>query len=229
MTKKISILLPSLREKLVKQRILDWQLTNSTIDYELVIVSPFEIKDEKVLWLKDNPPFKGSVFATNVAQSFARGDYLVYFSDDVLPSKNCLKNMLDFMETDKKKLLLGSFKMIQKNTTKEIGPFGAYDLLYACYGCISKENLLKLNNILFNPIFLYSWADIDLSLRIWGKMGGVKICENAVVIPQQVEDEIYTAHRNTFQKDFESFVNIWHNKLGKNIEKKDGLINKKLK
>lgn len=225
--KEVSILLPSLRKDLVNQRIAEWATNNPTVNYELIIVSPFEVSGYNVTWLKENDR-KGSVHATNIALNTALGNYIIYFSDDVAPTKNCLRHMLDFMKAQEKHPFLGAFKMIFKNN-RQIGPFGAYNRLYACYGCISKEDLFSLSNILFRPEFLYSWGDIDLSLRIWEKDGEVKICEEAVVIPQQVEDDIYLAHRNTFKNDFETFANKWHKKLGAGMERKDGAINRRLK
>jgi GT2 family glycosyltransferase len=226
--KKISLLLPSLREELVKKRIKQWNKTNSNVDFEIVLVSPFEIKEENVFWIKENK-CNGSVDATNVAYAFSRGEYVIYFSDDVEPTKDCLKNMLEFMEKQNKTPFLGAFKMINDFTGREIGPFGCYNMFYACYGCVSKESLRILNNILFNPKLLYSWADIDLSLRIYDKKGEVKKCDEAIVIPHQIEDEIYKSHRNTFENDFNIFADIWHRKLGKNLPKVHGEINKKIR
>ena len=219
----ISILLPSLREDLLKRTIEEFAKTNFNVNYEIVVVSPFPIKTDKVVWLKENKR-RGSVSATNIAYQFSKGNYKIYFSDDVSPNKDCLKNMLDFMETNKPPFI-GAFKMM--NTSEEIGPFGAYDKLYACYGCLSKETIQLIGGF-FNLSFMYSWADIDLSLRCWEIGGEVKICQNAIVLPRQVNDKIYQDHRNTFQKDFETFTNIWHDKLGKDIPREDGKVNRRL-
>lgn len=229
MKKEVSILLPSLREKLVNQRIGEWANTNEyNVDYEIILVSPFQVLGSKITWIKDNPPFRGSVHATNLACGIAQGEYVIYMSDDVKPTKGCLRNLLDFMKEERNHPFLGAFKMLNSNN-KEIGPFGVYNRLYSCYGCISKEDLMNLNGILFKPQFKYSWVDCDLSLRVWEKQGEVKICDNAILFPEQVNDEVYNSHRNTFQDDFNTFVSIWHNKLGEGMERKDGLINKKLK
>ena len=223
----VSILLPSLREELVKQRVKEWVTNNPNTDFEIIVVSPFKIVGEHVLWTEDYPPFKGSVFATNLALSRAKGDYIIYFSDDVAPTKLCLKNMLEFMK-DKPEPFLGAFKMFTP-TGKEIGAFGAYKKLYACYGCLSRNTLLKLSNILFRPEFKYSWADIDLSLRVWELGGQVEICPIAGVIPKQVEDEVYRSHRTTFDQDFNTFANKWHPKYSKDIPREIGAINRRLK
>lgn len=227
----ISILIPSLREKLLRERITEFALTNPTTRYEIITVSPFEIKESNVIWIKDSAPFRGSVKATNQALGSATGEYVMYFSDDVSPTKDCLKNMTEFLKSNENGNInpfLGAFKMITI-PNREIGPFGAYNRLYACYGAISKASLLKLNNKLFDNQFLYSWADIDLSLRVWELGGRVEICQNAIVIPKQEDDEIYKSHRNTFDKDFNIFLGKWHEKYGVGMERKDGVVNRRLK
>jgi hypothetical protein len=228
MNKEITILLPSVREELVKQRIKEWKQTNSDVNYEIIVISPFPCEEIGTIWLNDINK-KGSVHATNLGLGIAQGKYIIYFSDDVQPTKGCLRKMIDFMDSQSTHPFLGAFKM-QTDSGKEIGPFGAYNKLYACYGCISIEDLILSSGILFRPEFKYSWCDIDLSLRIWEKGGKVEICKEAIVIPRQVEDEGYKEHRkNYFQQDVNTFLGIWHNKLGKGIERTHSAVNKKLK
>jgi GT2 family glycosyltransferase len=227
--KEISILFPSLREKLAIKRLSEWEATNFDVDFEVILVSPFEVQGGKITWIKDVPPFRGSVQATNQACNIAQGKYVIYMSDDVKPTKKCLQNMINFMNEQKTHPFLGAFKMINSNG-KAIGPFGVYNRFYSCYGCISKDDLMSLNGILFKPQFKYSWADCDLSLRVWNKQGEVKICNDAIVIPEQENDDIYKEHRKLYWKqDVNTFLDIWHSRLGKGIERNDGDVNKKLK
>lgn len=225
----ISILIPSLRETLLRQKITEFAFTNPTTRYEIVVVSPFEIKESNVIWIKDSAPFRGSVKATNQALGSARGEYVMYFSDDVSPTKDCLKNMTEFLKSREMSNInpfVGAFRMNKPNGS-QIGPFKVFNKLYACYGCISRKSLLKLNNILFKGNFLYSWCDCDFSLRVWELGGKVEVCQNAIVIPKQIEDEIYLNHRKTFNNDFEIFANLWYPKLGQNIAREIGSINHK--
>lgn len=228
MGREITIIIPSLREKLLQRRISEWEESNTGVDYEIIVISPFQVFGGKITWIKDNPPFKGSVNATDKGCAIAQGKYIVYMSDDVKPTKGCLRNIIEFMDKQKIHPFLGAFKMIKPNGS-EIGPFGVYNRFYACYGCISKEDLMLLYGTLFKPSFKYSWADCDLSLRIWDKKGEVKICNNAIVIPEQENDEIYKEHRRLFfQQDVDTFLGIWHGRLGFGLEKNDGAVNKKL-
>jgi hypothetical protein len=222
--KEISILLPSLRFNALAKSISEFDNTNSDVDYEIVVVSPFEVEGIKTVWVPEIGRL-GTILAEKIALRKARGEYIVYFSDDVSPTKDCLKNMLEFMKQHKDPFI-GAFKMAT-SYGKEIGPFGAYNKLYACYGCLSKNTIELLNGYLSTD-FQYSWADIDLSLRCWEANGSVEICQDAVVIPRQIEDEVYKSHRHTFQEDFEVFLKKWHDKLGQGIVRHDGAVNHKL-
>jgi len=219
----ISILLPSLREKEVNIVIDEFAKTNRNVNYEIVVVSPFEVKGEKVVYVKEECSAR-SVSATRNAYFNSSSNYVVYFSDDCHPTNNCLYEMLNFVD-GKKVPFIGAFKMLQGN--REIGPFKCYNLGYACYGCTSKENIAKIGDAVFNKQFLYSWADCDLALRIWEIGGIVETCSKAIVNPKQIEDSIYLDHRKTFEKDFNVFCDIWHEKLGKSISREIGAINHK--
>jgi len=220
----ISILLPSVRPEAVKQTIREFAETNPGFDYEIVVVSPFEVQGENVIWVEEREPL-GSVSATFMAYVHSRGKYVIYFSDDVTPGQNCLTEMYNFMEQHPAPFI-GAFKMM--DSTREIGPFGAYDKLYACYGCLSRETISKLDGF-FDTQFLFSWADIDISLRCWEIGGKVEICHTAVVYPHQIHDDVYKNHREKYwNSDVNQFFDIWHEKLGKDLPRFDGAVNKRL-
>jgi len=219
----ISILLPSLRPEAVKTTIEEFELTSMDIDYEIIVVSPFEVKGTRVVWVKEEEP-QGSVLATSVAYNIATGRYVIYFSDDVSPTQNCLLEMYRFM-LQHESPFIGAFMMMSNRN--EIGPFAAYQKLYACYGCLSKETASLLGGM-FDPRFLYSWADIDLSLRCWEKGGRVEICPTAIVHPRQINDDIYKNHRKQYwDRDVNQFFELWHEKLGKDLPRVDGVVNRR--
>jgi len=222
--KEISILLPSLRPEASELSIREFETTNPNVDYEIVLVSPFQpVYSHRVKWIKEQNVL-GSVIATQMAWENSIGEYVMYFSDDVSPMGNCLRNMLEFMKT-KTNPFIGASKMMNQNR-REIGPFGAYKRLYACYGCMSRETVKMLDGI-FSRDFFYSWGDIDLSMKCWEQGGKVEICQDAIVIPRQIEDEVYKEHRSKyFQRDEEVFLSKWHDKLGKGYKRNE--VNRRL-
>lgn len=226
MKPEISILLPSVRPEAVERTIREFDETNSNVNYEIIVVSPFQISGTKTIWIKEDTR-RGSVLATQIALRESRAEYVMYFSDDVSPEQNCLKNMLEFVKS-RKEPFVGAYKMVQPNG-REIGPFGCYDRLYACYGCLSKETINLLSGM-FNVDFEYSWCDIDLSLRCWLANGKVEICQNAIVVPRQINDECYKEHRAKYwEQDVEVFLNKWHPILGVNYERNPDKVNRRLK
>jgi hypothetical protein len=224
-TPKISIIIPSVREKEAMQIISAFEETNSTFDYEIVLVSPFEIKTNKVFWIPELE-LLGSSLATQNGYLSSVGKYIIYLNDHCFPTTNCLQTMFDFMELKQGTLFLGAFKMETKRK-KEIGPFKTYgNRIYACYGCISRKSLAKLDNILFDSKYKYSCVDVDLSLRIMEAGGKVEVCQEAIVKPNVLNDLIYKEHRKTFSTDFKVFLNTWSAKFP-NIPKTEEVFNLK--
>ena len=227
--KEVSILLPSLRPEYANASINNFKLTNDDVDYELIVVSPkdnFQVEGHKTKWVDEGLQPTGSVSATIRAYEKAESDYVMYFSDDVVPTEGCLRKMLDFLKL-KSYPCIGAFKM-QTIFGKEIGPFGAYNKLYACYGCLNRRTIKSIGGF-FNPSYMYSWVDIDMSLRCWNSTGRVEICQEASVIPMQIEDEIYKTHRSQYwSHDVENFLELWHPILGNGYERLEGSVNRRL-
>lgn len=222
---ELSILLPSLRKELAERTIREFAQNNLNCNYEVIVVSPFEIEGERVRHVFEGDKQLGSVQATRLAYKYAQSPYIMYFSDDVSPANNCLNNMLEFVKS-KSEPFIGAFKMMQGN--KEIGPFGAYGRLYACYGMLSKDTIDAIGGF-FNSQYMYSWVDIDMSLRCWESKGKVEICDYAIVYPRQIEDDIYIKHRKeTWSQDVDTFMKLWHGKLGEGLEQIEGKVNRRL-
>jgi len=224
--KEVSILLPSVRPEALKLTINGFKATNDDVDYEIVVCSQFEAEGHKVKWVSEGPERLGSVSATNKCFHNSEGEHVIYFSDDVHPTYGCLKTMLDFVK-ERKDPFIGAFRMLNSNG-RDIGPFGAYNKLYACYGCLSRYTVKKLG-MLFHPGFMYSWVDIDLSLRCWETGGSVEICDEAIMMPRQIEDEFYKEHRAKYwDADVDTFFELWHGKLGEGYNKIEGEVNRRL-
>ena len=76
---------------------------------------------------------------------------------------------------------------------------------------------------------MYSWCDIDLSLRCWDKGGTVEIWKDACVAPKQIEDDLYKMHRKDYWKhDVDTFFELWHDRLGQGLPREEGTVNRRL-
>lgn len=212
---EVSIILPSLRPTAVLQRIKEFSITNRDSDYEIVVVSPFTIKEDRVVHIYEEEQL-GSTFANNTAYENSSGEYIVWWADDVYPTTNCLSNMLRFVKS-KRDPFIGSFRL--RRGGREKSQWIVYGKLYACLGCASR-NTLKLIGGFFDPIFKHYWVDPDMCLRTWEKGGRVEICPDAWVEDENIIDEVRENSWNKyFATDTQTFLNRWHDTLGRGIEK----------
>jgi hypothetical protein len=220
---EISIILPSLRRTLVLKRIKEFAKTTKGLDYEIIVVSPFPVKGERVVHIYEEKQL-GTIHAHDVAYRNSLGVYIMPWADDSSPTMNCLSSMLSFVK-GKKDPFVGSFR-VKDRRGRELVQWSVYGKLYACFGCASK-NTLKLIGGYFDPAYKGYWADPDMGLRTWEKGGRVEVCPNAWVITEGFSDKVSTENsKNYFQHDTETFYNRWHDKLGKGIEKNFDAVNK---
>jgi hypothetical protein len=72
---------------------------------------------------------------------------------------------------------------------------------------------------MFDVEYEYSWTDVDLSLRCWMSGGTVEVCQNAFVVPRQINDDIYKEHRSKYwDQDVKTFLDKWQKILGEKYE-----------
>src|SRR5579885_347968 len=79
---KLSILLPSVFPDQVAKAIDMIHATTTGVDYEIVVVSPFEVSKAKVRWVHEAEP-RGNAPAQAAAYANASGEFVLGFSDDV--------------------------------------------------------------------------------------------------------------------------------------------------
>ncbi len=219
---EVSITLPSLRPEAVLQRIKQFSMTNKGVDYEIIVVSPFPVKEERVIHVYEKEP-SGNVPAHNIACKNSSGEYIVYWSDDIYPTANCLANMLRFVKS-KEKPFIGAFRLRRQGQEKT--QWTVYGKLYAPIGCVSRKTLDLIGQY-FDPVYRAYWADPDMCLRTWEKGGRVEVCPDALVEDANMMDEVRgKSWDRFFAKDTETFFNRWHDKLGKGTEKDWRRINR---
>jgi GT2 family glycosyltransferase len=220
---EISIILPSLRKRVVLRRIKEFRRTNDDSDYEIIVVSPFRIDGVRVVHIQEEKPL-GTIHAHNVAFKSSSGRYIVWWADDSSPTKNCLSDMLNFIRS-KKEPFVGSFR-VKDRRGHELVQWSVFGKLYACFGCASR-NTINLIGGYFDTVYSSYWADPDMCLRTWEKGGRVEVCPNAWVVTETFSDKVSTINaRKYYDKDKETFFNRWYNTLGEGIEKTFNAVNK---
>jgi len=213
---EVSITLPSLRPEALLQRVKEFSITNKDVDYEIVVVSPFTVKQDRVVHIYEEKQL-GNTYAFNVAYKNSSGEYVVWWADYISPTANCLSNMLSFVKS-RKEPFIGAFS-VKDGQGRKLLPVGVYGKLYACFGCVSK-NTINLIGGYFDSVYKAYWADPDMCLRAWRKGGEVKVCPNTWVVMEYIVDKLKKDSRSQyFDKDKETFLNRWHNLLGNRIER----------
>src|SRR5689334_2533687 len=84
---KISLTLPSVFPDDLNRTLDMIYATTRTLDYEIVVVSPFEVAKPRVTWVREDEP-RGNVPAQAAAFEHATGDFVVALSDDVVLADN---------------------------------------------------------------------------------------------------------------------------------------------
>lgn len=221
---EISIIMPSLRPDALSQTLGEFSITDKDSDYEIVVVSPFEVRNQdRVVHMYEEEP-QGNNLANDIGYKNSSGQYIIAWSDDSSPTPNCLSNMLAFVKS-KEEPFIGAFR-VKDQLNQEHSNCCVYDKLYAAWGCASRNTVNMIGGH-YDPIFKSHWSDPDMSLRVWAKGGKVEICPNAWVIKRYIEDEVHKSnYEKYFNKDMETFFNRWHNTLGSGIKRDFHSVNK---
>jgi hypothetical protein len=169
---KVSLTLPSIDQKLCEATVNKILEMTRDVDYEIVVVSPFEIRAPKVRWVLETERM-GNCAAHQQAYLHSEGELIVAFTDHWEPTDPCwLKNAHDFYLNRSKLffpyacgLNLGRFHIV-------------YGHLYPTYPVISRQSIEKVGAY-YDPAYHSSYADSDLGLRVWGAGGRCENCPQA--------------------------------------------------
>lgn len=178
MNLKASIIIPSIRFGTVRVCIDRINETSKGIPYEIIVVSPEELKLEgylNVKFIKENKK-QGNLEAERIAEKVAQGEYLMPIGDYFLFEKDCLKNMIEFCDSKPDIMILTSPKIhgfwcVQPECTV----FGKY---YPRLPFIHRKWLNKIGGLVDNR-FKYNHGDVDLAMRVYKNGGKVLPCPNA--------------------------------------------------
>lgn len=208
---EISILLPSIRPDLAQRCIEEFAATAAQVDYEIILVSPFDISLPRVVHIPELER-RGVIHAMNEAYRIASANLVVLWSDDARPLPGSLEQMRRFMYQHPGPLLAGFRK--RDTTGRESEQWSVYGKLYVGWLCAKKETI-EMAGGLFDPAFRNYWADPDLSLRVYRIDGQVAVCPDAWIEIGQAVDEVKQANlSSSFERDTETFFAKWQDRMG---------------
>jgi len=210
---KLSIVLPSVFPKTLQRAVGNILSVTKGIDYEVVVVSPFEVSgDPRVRWVREETPL-GIVAAAALGGAAATGDILVAFCDDALFADN-------WVDTSLPALLAGEarhprFCLGLQIADRVLGTvFGIY---YPYFPMLRRETMDAAGGY-FSREFQSHFTDPDLGLRIWDIGGRCERTEAPVVaFTDRVGDEATsTLSRKgvSLARDTRVFYAKWAGKYG---------------
>lgn len=212
----ISVLLPSVRKDSADRVISRFLATQVDFDYEIVLVSPFSVDQPHVHHVVETER-GGVVKAMNVALAAAKADHIVLWSDDAMPTQDCLRNIHRFVQGKPAPFVAGFNKREQSGRVNE--QWSVYSKLYVGWLCTSRETIAKVGELL-DPVYRNYWSDPDFCLRVWDAGGTVSICPDAWVEIVQINDDVKFSNIGaSFERDMRVFFDRWHEKHGQGRSK----------
>ena len=209
---KISILLPSVFPDHVAKAIDMIHATSGDVDYEIVVVSPFEVNKPKVRWVHEAVP-RGTVPAHAMAYQHASGEFVLGFSDDVGLLPGWASQALALYErraAAHKPFLMGLHARNRIVST-------AFGLYYANFPFVQRTVLDQIGGYFYER-YQAHFADPDLSLRVWAAGGRVEFSEKPLMIAEPesgpLRDPGKTRRFKSLAADMALFLSRWKDKFG---------------
>lgn len=213
---KVSISLPSLRPELLEASIRVLHAMAGFDDYEILVVSPFEVAGPRIRWLPETEP-QGNCGAHALAYEHAAGDIMVAMTDYVWPRRNWLKNLVRFIEEMEARFFpfcAGQFWATSTPQGPTLGSmFGRY---YAYYPAATRRSLEAAGGW-YSREFMAGYGDGDLGLRIWEAGGQARPCWDAVLVSSYQRKLIAPGQKglkHRTNEDQVTFERKWGERLG---------------
>jgi len=204
----LSIILPSLRPSQLAQCLASIERYTGDIDYEVVVVSPFDIDPHpNVVYVKEARR-EGVYQAVAHGYERARGEYIILIPDDSRATPLWAANMIEFMRPHDDEIFLGSLRRF--DATGELPEITIYGKLFALYFCIRRDKVARVGGLM-DCYYRSFWADPDLSLRVWHNGGRVETCPEAWFYYIECKDDVHQSSYNSyFLRDQEAFFQRWY-------------------
>ncbi|CAK0775844.1 hypothetical protein CCP2SC5_60052 [Azospirillaceae bacterium] len=177
---RVSITLPSLRPNFLSQCLAAIYESAEYDDYEVLVVSPFEVRADKVRWIEEKQK-NGNCRAHALAYEHASGDIIVAMTDYIIPRRKWLKNAVEHVSFYERKIFPYCSGLFWSNSSA-IGPtigtiFGRY---YPYYPIATRKSLEAIGGW-YSCEFVANYGDADIGLRIWAAGGACQVCWDSVI------------------------------------------------
>jgi glycosyltransferase involved in cell wall biosynthesis len=210
-----SIVLPTLRPKLLALTLHSIHRNSVGHDYEVVVVSPFDASGDRVRWSPERI-VGGPIAAHAQGVGDSRGDILITMTDDTIALPGWLDTIEQRIATGERTWVPFCLGLNRINSPAVGTVFGRY---YAYFPIMSRRSVDALGGMyggMYDTAYRGNWADPDLGLRIWASGGRVEFCAEARTMASTLQRYFPEAeHKNTRpQVRFEMFFERWGHLAG---------------
>jgi len=195
---------------------------SKSVDFELVVVSPFCVRGPNIKWIKEESP-RGASAAQVAAYEASSGDVIVAMSDDVAPTPGWLDG-LEREIAEKESRYFPYAGGVHWCTAQSLG--AVYGFYYPYFPAISRKSLEAIGGY-FSCEYYYAFCDTDLGLRIWDHGGRCEPMPHRMIYRTRAEvEERHSIHKTTkFEHDAKVFMDKWHERLKHRLPNPDAHIN----
>lgn len=211
---KLSLTLPTLFPGPAARIIENVRATVRDLDYEIVVVGPFEVSGPNIRWVREETP-RGSAVASATAYEHATGDVICPLTDDIELGDGWaaegLQALLKFERGRPYAIGIGQTNQIVGTV------FGIY---YPFFPMVRRATLDLVGGF-FSPEYKHSFTDADFAFRIWSAGGACGYTERGYITrtarkagASATADNLEEARVAAAKPDTDRFLSLWGQRYG---------------
>lgn len=200
---KLSLTLPSLFPDALKAAVTNIYATTRSVDYEIVVVSPFEARGPHITWVREEQP-RGNCHAHNVAFQHSTGDIIVALSDDALVLPGWDEQALAFLHEREgdAPYALGLHQSNHFTGT-------AFGIYYPFFPMMRRRTIEAIGGY-YPSEFRAHFADPDIGMRVWSAGGRCEFSPQPLIARVQRDEGPLERHKSaSLDGDMRLFLSRW--------------------
>ena len=204
--------LPTLRKENAELVIRQIHKHSAGFDYEIVVVSPFEMQGPRIKHVPE-PEARGNCSAHAAAYEASGGEYIITFTDDIIPTPGWLDGLQQLLEAREAEHLPFCGGLHRANWPI----FGTvYGLYYPYFPVLSRRSVEAIGGY-FCRDYAAHFGDPDLAMRVWDAGGRCELIPSARIYTLHQLDRTNEAlHKRTSgERDMATFQARWRPGYGK--------------
>ena len=206
-----SLSLPSLREENAELVIRHIEAHSAGVDYEIVVVSPFEIRGPRIVHVLEEEPL-GNCSAHAAAYEASSGEYIITFTDDIIPTAGWLDGLPELLQAREAEHFPFCGGMHRANWLI----FGTvYGLYYPYFPVLSRRSVEAIGGY-FSRDYQAHFGDPDLAMRVWDAGGRCELMPGVKIyaLHQLDQTDVAFHKRTSGARDMAAFQARWAEMYG---------------